>query len=154
MIKRLNERIALLRNKKEKGGATDALLVFCVLLIVFMVMMVITISAFSNIHNKWNIRQCAREYLLLAESQGCLTSEDLVSMENELNKYGLVNVDFAPAGEIPTSTVQVPFGETVYVTFKGTFTNKVGALNQGGNMFKYSEVEEDFVVRRQTTSKY
>ncbi len=153
-------------NKTEKGEATNALMVFAVSLIVFMVIMVITISAFGNINAKWNIRQCARKYLLIAESKGCLTAEDLVNMQTELELYGLTNIVFdnvqlkdksgSPIGTARSTTNSAnyaEYGETIYIAFSGTLKNTIGAIVGSGNMFHTSLQDEEINIIQQTTSK-
>lgn len=139
----------LMRKKYQASSGVGALMVFCVSLLVFMCLMVIVLAAFSNINNKWKIKQCAREYLLIAETQGCLTDTQIQDMITELNSYGLTNVNTSG-----TTVVQKPYGEQVNVVFSGTFTNNASAIGQSGGFLKKTTFEELLSVSRQSTSKY
>lgn len=141
--------ISLLHKKNKGEGGVAALMVFCIALLMFMCLMVIVLAGFSNINNKWKIKQCAREYLLIAESQGCLTETDIQSMVTELNSYGLIGVNTDG-----TTVVQMPYGEKVYVKFTGTFTNNASAIGQPGGMLKTTTFDEVLTISRQSTSKY
>lgn len=133
---------------KDKASSTvEALLVFAVSLTLFMSLLVITMCAFSNINNKWKIKQCAREYLLIAETQGCLTEEDLKNMKNELNSYGLESIDFSG-----TDLSAVSYGEQVTVMFKGTYNNRLG--DETTNYLTWLFKPEELSVIRVSTSKY
>ena len=138
-----------LRKKNKASASIDALMVFCVSLVVFMVVIVIILSAFSQINDKWKISQCAREYLLIAESQGCLTDSDVQSMKTRLNAYGLENVDTSG-----TTMIRQDYGDPVVVSFSGTYTGNRSAVRVGGNIFKRTTIQENVSVTRRSTAKW
>lgn len=137
--------IALINKKNKASTGIEALMVFCTSLIMFMVIMLIVLSAFSNINNKWKIKQCAREYLLLAESQGCLTSDDMTNMTNELTSYGLTSINTSG-----TTTQVQPYGDPVFVVFSGTYINN----GYSATLFSFQNIPETLTVTRRSTSKY
>lgn len=143
----MKKHIITLLGKKNKGSTgIEALMVFGVSLVLFLAIMLITLSAFSNINNKWMIKQCAREYLLIAETQGCLTDHDIGQMILELNSYGFENVNTDG-----TTVTHQPYGDPVYVIFSGTYKSH----KTNSSLFKFFESgEEPLTVIRQSTSKY
>lgn len=136
-------------HKKENGGAVEALLVFSVAIIVFMAIMVITIAAFSTINNKWKIRQTAREYMLLAETQGCLKAEDVVQLKAELATCYLVDI------EINSDITELkPFGEQIELHISGKLNyGDLYKISFGNNLLKHIGSEEEINIHRYSTSK-
>lgn len=147
MMKRLINRIKNIHKENRGSASIDALMVFCVSLFVFMVVLVIVLSAFSNINDKWKMNQVARKYLLIAESQGCLTDADLTSMRNELDGCGLTGVTFGS-----TTTVRQTYGEEIKIEINGTYNMRRSAI--GSNAFQFMTVPENIHIERRSTSKW
>ncbi len=136
-------------HKRENGGAVEALLVFSVAIIVFMAIMVITIAAFSTINNKWKIRQTAREYMLLAETQGCLKAEDVAGLKAELAACHLVDIEINP-----DITELKPFGEQIELSISGKINyGELYKIPFGSNLLKDVGNEEEISIHRYSTSK-
>ena len=45
-------------------------------------------GAFSGVSNKWGMRQVAREYMLIMETEGYLKPSDQAALRAELESYG------------------------------------------------------------------
>ena len=81
--------------KKKKGAVLENVLVMFVELVIVCAFMVIIFGAFSGISDKWGMRQAAREYLLIMETEGYLKPADEAALKAELEGYGLYNISFA-----------------------------------------------------------
>ena len=73
-----------LREKKEAGSIIENMLVALIGMVMTTAFLVIIFGAFSSISDKWHMRQVAREYLLIMETEGYLTASDQVSLKEEL----------------------------------------------------------------------
>ena len=78
--------------KKKEATVIENMLVAMVSLIMVCAFLVIIFGAFAGISDKWSMRQAAREYLLIMETEGYLKPEDAADLVAELNSYGLTNV--------------------------------------------------------------
>ncbi len=137
-------------HKKENGGAVEALLVFSVAIIVFMAIMVITIAAFSTINNKWKIRQTVREYMLLAETQGCLKGEDVIQLREYLESECYMDDVVIN----PDITQLRPFGEQIELHVSGKLNyGDLYKISFGNNLLKHIGEEETINIHRYSTSK-
>ena len=58
--------------KKRKASVLENTLVMMVNLILVCAFLVIIFGAFSGVSNKWGMRQVAREYMLIMETEGYL----------------------------------------------------------------------------------
>lgn len=136
-------------NKKEPGTAVEAMMVFAVAFLIFLVVMTILLSAFANINSRWQARQTAREYLLVAETQGYLTSDDLNKMSNQLKAEGLYNIDYSG-----TTTSKVPYGTTIYVHFKANIKDHaVLGSGKANDPWSVGTKANTIEVIRQSTAK-
>ena len=111
--------------------------------------MTILLSAFANINSRWQARQTAREYLLVAETQGYLTSDDLNKMSNQLEAEGLYNIDYSG-----TTTSKVPYGTTICVHFKANIKDHtVLGSGKAGDSWSVGTKTNTIEVVRQSTAK-
>lgn len=135
--------------KKEPGTAIEAMMVFAVAFLIFLVVMTILLSAFANINSRWQARQTAREYLLVAETQGYLTSDDLNKMTDQLKAEGLYNIDYSG-----TTTSKVPYGTTISVHFKANIKDHtVLGSGKAGDPWSVGTKTNTIEVVRQSTAK-
>ena len=114
--------------RKEKGTVVEAFLVFATFFVSFTAIMILMLAAFSNINNKWQQRQVARQYLLLCETQGYLTPSDLTSMTKELEGFGLTNIKTDG-----TTVTEAPYGSEIRVCISGTYNQNILRIAGSGN---------------------
>ena len=75
--------------KKRKASVLENTLVMFVNLILVCAFLVIVFGAFSGVSDKWGMRQTAREYMLIMETEGYLNAADQAALKAELESYGL-----------------------------------------------------------------
>ena len=75
--------------KKKEGAVIENMLVALIGIVMMTAFLVIIFGAFSSISNKWQMRQVAREYMLLMETKGYLSDTDKATLLDELKEYGL-----------------------------------------------------------------
>jgi len=135
-----------LREKKEAGSIIENMLVALIGMVMTTAFLVIIFGAFSSISDKWHMRQVAREYLLIMETEGYLTASDQVSLKEELESCGLYNISFSG-----TTTSEVGYGERVYLKIRGTYDNNILAF--AGGISKVTASPTTVTIERQTTAK-
>ena len=106
--------------KKKEATVIENMLVAMVSLIMVCGFLVIIFGAFAGISDKWSMRQAAREYLLIMETEGYLKPEDAADLVAELNSYGLTNVSLSG-----TTMSEVDYGERIYLKITGTYDDNV-----------------------------
>lgn len=139
------EKLKFLR-KKRKGTVLENTLVMMVNLILVCAFLVIIFGAFSGISDKWGMRQAAREYMLIMETEGYLTPADQASLKAELEGYGLYNISFSG-----TTTREVDYGERIYLNISGTYDDNILAF--AGAVSKYTTHPSSITINRQSTAK-
>lgn len=115
-------------------------------LIMVCAFLVIIFGAFAGISDKWSMRQVAREYLLIMETEGYLKPEDAADLVAELNSYGLTNVSLSG-----TTMSEVDYGERIYLKITGTYDDNVLAF--AGGISRVTAHPTTIVINRQTTAK-
>ena len=147
MLKKLIAKAWANAKEKEEGSVgVEAIFTFAIALVMFMAVMTMTLAAFKDINNKWNMKQCAREYLLIAETQGCLTTADVASMISEMESYGLYNVTVTG-----TTTSEVPYGNKIYVCVQGDYDDTRLIMTNAAS--KITSSTEHIEMTRMTTAK-
>ena len=137
--------------RKEKGTVVEAFLVFATFFVSFTAIMILMLAAFSNINNKWQQRQVARQYLLLCEAQGYLTPSDLTSMTKELEGFGLTNIKTDG-----TTVTEAPYGSEIRVCISGTYNQNILRIAGSGNNAQIQGVGTTSVpitINRTSTAK-
>lgn len=109
-------------------------------------MLVVIFGAFASISDKWGMRQVAREYLLIMETEGYLSGTDQANLIAELEGYGLYNVSLAG-----TTTSEVEYGDRIYLCISGTYDDNILAF--AGGISKITENPVQVTINRQTTAK-
>ena len=135
-----------LREKKEAGSVIENMLVALIGMVMTTAFLVIIFGAFSSISDKWHMRQVAREYLLIMETEGYLTASDQVALKEELESCGLYNISLSG-----TTTSEVGYGERVYLKIRGTYDNNILAF--AGGISKVTASPTTVTIERQTTAK-
>lgn len=124
----------------------ENMIVMLLEIVVVCAFIVIIFGAFSGISNKWGMRQVAREYILLMETEGYLNSADQTSLRVELESYGLYNVSFSG-----TTVGEVDYGERIYLSINGTYDDNILAFAEG--ISKYTTHPSSITIHRQSTAK-
>ena len=132
--------------KKRKASVLENTLVMFVNLILVCAFLVIVFGAFSGVSDKWGMRQTAREYMLIMETEGYLNAADQAALKAELESYGLYNISFSG-----TTTREVDYGERIYLSISGTYDDNI--LSFAGAISKYTTNPSQITIKRQTTAK-
>ena len=132
--------------KKRKASVLENTLVMFVNLILVCAFLVIVFGAFSGVSDKWGMRQVAREYMLIMETEGYLNDTDQAALKAELESYGLYNISFSG-----TTTREVDYGERIYLCISGTYDDNI--LSFAGAISKYTTNPSQITINRQTTAK-
>ena len=135
-----------LLKKKRKASVIENTLVMFINLVLVCAFLVIIFGAFSGISDKWGMRQVAREYMLIMETEGYLKPSDQAALKAELENYGLYNISFSG-----TTTSEVNYGDRIYLCISGTYDDNVLAF--AGAIRKYTTHPSSITIRRQTTAK-
>ena len=106
--------------KKKKASVIENTLVMFVNLILVCAFLVIVFGAFSGVSDKWGMRQAAREYMLIMETEGYLKPADQAALKAELESCGLYNISFSG-----TTTREVDYGERIYLCISGTYDDNI-----------------------------
>ena len=132
--------------KKKEASITENMLVILLMTIIVSAFLVVIFGAFASISDKWGMRQVAREYLLIAETQGYLNATDQANLIDELEQYGLYNISLNG-----TTVSEVNYGDRIYLCISGTYDDNVLAF--AGGISKVTENPVNIVITRQTTAK-
>lgn len=132
--------------KKKDASVIENMLVLLLEMIIVCAMLVVIFGAFAGISNKWGMRQVAREYLLIMETEGYLSSADQSNMIAELEGYGLYNISLSG-----TTTSEVEYGDRIYLCISGTYDDNI--LSFAGGLSKVTENPVQITINRQSTAK-
>lgn len=132
--------------KKRKGSIIENMLVALIGIVMICAFLVIIFGAFSGINDKWGMRQVAREYLLIMETEGYLTPEDEANLVSELEELGLKNVDLSG-----TTKAEVGYGNRIYLHITGEYDDNILAF--AGGISKVSQHSTTIEIARQSTAK-
>ena len=104
----------------------ENMLVMMINMVVMCAFLVIIFGAFSGISDKWGMRQTAREYMLIMETEGYLPAADQTALIAELESYGLYNISLSG-----TTMREVNYGDRIYLKISGTYNENVLAFAGG-----------------------
>ena len=132
--------------KIEQASRIENMLVMMINMVVMCAFLVIIFGAFSGISEKWGMRQTAREYMLIMETEGYLPAADQTALIAELESYGLYNISLSG-----TTMREVNYGDRIYLKISGTYNENVLAF--AGGISKVSDHPVTITINRQTTAK-
>lgn len=132
--------------KKKKASMIENMLVMMINMVVMCAFLVIIFGAFSGISDKWGMRQTAREYMLIMETEGYLPAVDQTALIAELESYGLYNISLSG-----TTMREVNYGDRIYLKISGTYNENVLAF--AGGISRVSNHPVTITINRQTTAK-
>lgn len=132
--------------KKKKASMIENMLVMMINMVVMCAFLVIIFGAFSGISDKWGMRQTAREYMLIMETEGYLPAADQTALIAELESYGLYNISLSG-----TTMREVNYGDRIYLKISGTYNENVLAF--AGGISRVSDYPVTITINRQTTAK-
>ncbi len=136
----------LILKRSQADSVLESMLVIMLMLVLMSAFLTIILGAFAGISDKWQLRQVAREYLLLMETEGYLTSDDEAAMLAELESYGLYDISLDG-----TTTSEVGYGERIYLCISGTYDDNVLAF--AGGISRVTENPVTITIKRQSTAK-
>lgn len=132
--------------KKKPASMVENMLVMMINMVVMCAFLVIIFGTFSGISDKWGMRQTAREYMLIMETEGYLPAADQSALIAELQGYGLYNISLSG-----TTTSEVNYGDRIYLRISGTYNENV--LSFAGGLSKVADHPVQITINRQTTAK-
>lgn len=132
--------------KKKDASVIENMLVALIGMVMMTAFLVIIFGAFASISDKWAMRQAAREYLLIMETDGYLSATDQSNLIKELEDCGLYNISLSG-----TTTREVEYGDRIYLSISGTYDDNVLAF--AGGISKVMEHPTSITIKRQTTAK-
>lgn len=132
--------------KKKKGSVMENMIVMLLNMILLCAFLVIIFGAFAGISDKWGMRQVAREYTLIMETEGFLKPSDQASLITELEEYGMYDISLAG-----TTMSEVDYGNRIYLCIKGKYDDNILAC--AGGISKVTEHTSEITINRQTTAK-
>lgn len=132
--------------KKKPASMIENMLVMMINMVVMCAFLVIIFGAFSGISDKWGMRQTAREYMLIMETEGYLPAADQTALIAELESYGLYNISLSG-----TTMREVNYGDRIYLKISGTYNENI--LTFAGGISKVSDHPVTITINRQTTAK-
>lgn len=112
--------------KKKQASMIENMLVMMINMVVMCAFLVIIFGAFSGISDKWGMRQTAREYMLIMETEGYLPAADQSVLIAELESYELYNISLSG-----TTTREVDYGDRIYLKISGIYNKNVFAFAGG-----------------------
>lgn len=132
--------------RKKKASVMENMIVALLNMILLCAFLVIIFGAFSGVSDKWGMRQVAREYTLIMETEGYLKPSDQANLISELESYGLYNISLSG-----TTTSEVDYGERVYLCITGTYDDNI--LSFAGGISKVASHPTNITIKRVTTAK-
>lgn len=132
--------------RKKKASVMENMIVALLNMILLCAFLVIIFGAFSGVSDKWGMRQVAREYTLIMETEGYLKPSDQANLISELESYGLYNISLSG-----TTTREVDYGERVYLCITGTYDDNI--LSFAGGISKVASHPTNITIKRVTTAK-
>ena len=131
---------------KKKGSIMENMIVMLLNMILLCAFLVIIFGAFSGVSDKWGMRQVAREYSLIMETEGYLKPADQASLIRELQGYGLYDISLSG-----TTTREVNYGDRIYLRISGKYDENILAF--AGGLSKVTARTSRLTINRQTTAK-
>ena len=132
--------------KKRKGSVMENMIVMLLNMILLCAFLVIIFGAFSGVSDKWQMRQVAREYSLIMETEGYLKPADQANLIRELQSCGLYDISLSG-----TTTREVNYGDKIYLRISGKYDERI--LTFAGGLSKYATRTSNLTINRQTTAK-
>lgn len=144
-MENIRKQLIVLQKKKD-ASVIENMLVSLIGIVMVTAFLVIIFGAFSSISNKWAMRQTAREYLLIMETEGYLKAADQAALQSELESYGLYNISFSGS-----TTSEVNYGDRIYLNITGTYNDNILAFADG--ISRVADHPTSITIRRQSTAK-
>lgn len=135
-----------MKKKKEASGVVENMLVALIGIVMGTAFLVIIFGAFSGISDKWAMRQTAREYLLIMETEGYLKPADQSALIADLESEGLYNISISG-----TTTREVNYGNRIYLKITGTYDDNILAF--AGGISKVASHPTTITINRTSTAK-
>lgn len=108
--------------------------------------------SFAQISSQNKIERTYRQYLLVMETQGCLTASAKAQLIADLTALGLTNIDLTGTSETP-----VPYGGTITLHIEGDLKKeavKEGTASGGGKTLVKGQEVVHIVINKTGTALY
>ncbi len=132
--------------RKKEASVMENMIVALLNMILLCAFLVIIFGAFSGISDKWGLRQVAREYTLIMETEGYLKPSDQANLVRELEEYGLYNISLNG-----TTMSEVNYGERIYLSISGIYDDNILAF--AGGISRVASHPSEITINRVTTAK-
>jgi|GEM_PF-121028 hypothetical protein len=140
------DRPALSRRHTKPGTVVENMLVALLGIVMCTAFLVVIFGAFRGVSDKWQMRQAARETLLIMETDGYLKPEDANDLTAQLRSYGLYNISLAGS-----TRSEVHYGDRIYLRIQGTYNENI--LSFAGGISKVADHPATITIERQSTAK-
>lgn len=99
---------------KKKEGKVDKYAILVISLVSVFIIVIVSIYAFSDMDKKSKIDRVGRNYIMLMESKGYLSSTDEQEMIKDLKKIGVTNIS-----TVGTTKAKVGYGKDIKLKVSG-----------------------------------
>lgn len=131
---------------KKEAAVTENMLVALVGIVITTALLTIVICTFAGISDKWNMKQQARETLLVMETEGYLKPDEQSRLLSGLEQCGLNNITLDG-----TTQREVGYGSDITLSIKGTYQNKRLAFM--GGLSKITNLGSEVAINLRSTAK-
>lgn len=114
---RNNIKKLMLRKQSGDSGYLSLAVSFIILVIFTVVLLFVYMYGILCMNTSDNIDLVMTTYCKRMESQGCLTSNEVNEMKEQLAEYGMTNITVS--GEGVESPTKIPYGEKVSIKVEG-----------------------------------
>lgn len=99
---------------KKKDGKVDKYATLVVSLMVIFIVIIVSVYAYSDMEKKSKIDRVGRNYIMMMESKGYLSSSDEQGLINDLKKLGVTNISTSG-----TTKSKVDYGASIKLKVAG-----------------------------------
>ena len=132
--------------KPKRASIVENMLVSLLGLVMCTAFLVVIFGAFKGVSDKWQMRQAARETLLIMETEGYLKQADADELTAQLRDCGLYNISLAGS-----TRSEVPYGSRVHLVISGTYNENI--LSFAGGISKVADHPVTITIHRKSTAK-
>lgn len=129
--------------KKRDGGGTilSSTIVMLITFIVTLCLIIQMVNTYSTLDNMANVNMTLRTYLLMAETKGGLSPNNVNMLEEDLKKYGLTDVHITGSLLSEDGSGAVLYGDNVIISLNAVF--KTRSIIMGTNGILNSEKSQE-----------
>ncbi len=106
--------------RKQRGSVGD-ILAAAVCILAMSVVLFAFLDCVGLIHQKLEVSQLARKYILKMETMGCLTASEKIKLDSELAEMGVTEIDLSG-----TTLDMTGYGESITLHIQGKLKGEYG----------------------------